>query len=141
MVEVQVFTDPEYIEKHLSEKELQELTEAFKKFKSGYTVDLFGRDALYDSPHTLSSVKMAELWHTHMWDEQIPFKRWRRKDSYYRTSDKHLVYCENFFVDNCYLLIAVLDPDAHNQAHNNSLMLNLAATAEIFRNKKDPEND
>jgi len=45
------------------------------------------------------------------------------------------VYCPGFYNPKYYLLIAILKPDAHNQAHNIDMMNGLAAIAEDFRKR------
>lgn len=130
---IKVFTDPDYIEKQLTEEELASLVDAFKHLKSNHHVDIFGKDAPYDHLNTLPSVKQAELRHVHIIDVNIVWPP--RKPHPKRTSDKHLVYCTGYMEKNCYLLIAVLNPEAHKKAFDRSLMLNMAKTAEIFRDK------
>ncbi len=52
-----------------------------------------------------------------------------------RTSDIHLVYCQGFYNTSVYLLMAILSPDAHAQALNNSIMYKLGKMAENFRDQ------
>lgn len=122
------------IKSQLSEPELEQLTRDFKQYKqTGIPADTFGRDALYDYPHTLPSVRHAELRHLHIIEVScgsIP-----NSNQYYRTSDDHLVYCEGFFNSGDFLMISILSPNAHAQARKNSLMFKLAEMAEDFRNQ------
>lgn len=96
----------------------------FKKYKeSGKLPGNFGRDVLYNHPNTLPIVLQEKISHIHLED---PDKPWHfRTLQFNRTSDIHLVYCRGFYNENCYLLMALLSPDAHNQALNRTIMFNL----------------
>lgn len=50
-----------------------------------------------------------------------------------RTSDTHLVYWQGFWDRDCYLLIQILSPDAHNKARNNNVMRKIGEIASKFR--------
>jgi mRNA interferase YafO len=58
-----------------------------------------------------------------------------QKRQYARTSDRWLIYCSGFWYPNTYLLIAVLEPEAHTQATRTVLLNGLVRIAEDFRNK------
>ncbi|MES9883113.1 MAG: type II toxin-antitoxin system YafO family toxin [Sedimenticola sp.] len=105
------------IEQQLTPTEFDGLVADLQQYKeSGIPADYFGRDAPYDHPHTLPSVRQEEAAYLHLADDsqQWPIHRVR----FYRTSDKHLVYCHGFFKEDHYLLMIILEPDAHNQARN-----------------------
>jgi len=124
----------ELIRTQLDAAELDQLAEDFRRYKgTEVPADTFGRDAPYDHPHTLSSVRQAELRHLHLNGGTNPWPPLQAQ--YYRTSDDHLVYCEGFYSNRHFLLIALLSPDAHDQACDNSVMLRLAQMAERFRGK------
>ena len=122
------------IRRQLDDQELQQLEDDFYRYKdTDIPASTFGRDALYDHPHTLPSVRQAQLRHLHL----ISLGRTNKKNQpqYYRTSDDHLIYCEGFYNQQDYLLITILSPNAHASARKNSLMFNLAGIAENFRDK------
>ncbi|WP_422483296.1 type II toxin-antitoxin system YafO family toxin [Vibrio harveyi] len=49
--------------------------------------------------------------------------------------NKAIIYSSNYFDDNCYLLIGLLD-NAHHAYRNNLLyLLEMSAIADSFRNK------
>ena len=123
----------ELIRRQLEPEELKCLEDDFRHYKTnGVLPDLFGRDVPYNHPNTLSSVKAEELWHIHLLDGESSWPAHCRKQDD-KTSDDHLVYCPAYQTPNCFLLIAVLAPDAHAQARKNQIMLNLAKMAENFR--------
>lgn len=106
----------------------------FKRYKQeGVVPETFGRDVPYDHPHTLPSVLSEELQHLHLAPADDPFPL--RTLQFARTSDTHLVYCQGAMDPNCYALISILSPDAHTQARRRDLMLNLAKSAALFRDK------
>ncbi len=93
----------------------------------------FGRDALFNHPHTLPSVLAERIMHIHLDDGE---QNWdRRKSQYSCTSDYHLIYCQGFNNSECFLLMTILSPDAHAQEHDNNRMLRLAQMAEKFRQR------
>ena len=104
----------------------------FKRYKeTGIPAACFGRDVPYDHPHTLPSVRSENLMHLHLAEGA---QHWaNRQTQYNRTSDHHLVYCRGFYGADHFLLMAILKPDAHAQAHNNSIMGKLAIMAAKFR--------
>ncbi|TBW57392.1 type II toxin-antitoxin system YafO family toxin [Marinobacter halodurans] len=118
----------------LTPEELNKLVEDFKQYKNeGTRPDTFGRDAAYNHPHSLPSIRHEEVQHIHLQDES---SNWGiRTIQYHRTSDTHLVYCQGALNDDHFLLITILQPDAHNQAKNNDVMSAIASQAEVFRNK------
>lgn len=115
----------------LTESELEALTNDFRRYKeTGQKPDLFGRDEAYDHPDTLPILKSEELKHIHLAAGDAPFLS---TIQFYQTSDKHLVYCQGWKDPGCFLLIAILAPDAHEQARNRTIMHNLGIIAEKFR--------
>lgn len=120
------------IGQQLGKSELEQLAADFKRYKeTGIPSACFGRDALYDHPHTLSSVRSEDLMHLHLAEG---VQHWARQQAQYnRTSDHHLVYCRGFYQTDHFLLMSILNPDAHAQALNNSIMSNLAIMAAKFR--------
>ncbi|USD66328.1 type II toxin-antitoxin system YafO family toxin [Vibrio sp. SCSIO 43136] len=115
----------------LSENELEALISDFKTYKeTGQKPDTFGRDEAYDHPNTLPILKSEEVRHIHLAAHDAPFLS---AVQFYQTSDKHLVYCQGWEDPKCYLLIAILAPDAHEQARNRNIMHNLGVIAERFR--------
>ncbi len=110
------------------------LKEDFKRFKeTGVPASNLGRDAEYNHPNGLPIVRQERLSHIHL---EEPSKPWNvRAVQFSKTSDTHLVYCQGFYDQNCYLLMAILSPNAHEQARNNSIMYNLGKMAEKFRNQ------
>jgi mRNA interferase YafO len=116
----------------LTTKEVSALEEDFRAYKSGGVIPVsFGRDELYDHPHTLPLVKTEEIRHIHLADADTSWSS--RKIQYSKTSDSHLTYCQGALDNNCYLLIAVLAPDAHSKAKDNNWMFKLGKMAEKFR--------
>jgi len=74
---------------------------------------------------------MEEVRHVHLAEPGVP---WRPGlPQHRRTSDHHLVYSQGALNEDMYLMIAVLSPDAHEQARDNSIMYNIGREAEIFR--------
>jgi mRNA interferase YafO len=110
------------------------LKEDFKRYKeSGVPPSLFGRDAKYNHPNTLPIVRQEKLSHIHL---EEPDKPWPvRAVQFSKTSDVHLVYCRGFHDEDCFLLMALLSPNAHDQALNRTIMYNLGKMAEKFRIK------
>ncbi|MGB0948362.1 MAG: type II toxin-antitoxin system YafO family toxin [Pseudoalteromonas marina] len=118
----------------LTAQELENLVNDFKAYKSGeYTPDLFGRDVLYDHMDTPPLVKQEEVQHIHLLDKDhtYPF----HAIQFSKTSDTHLVYCQGFANPNCYLLMAILSPNAHDLAKSPQVMHQLGIMAEAFRLK------
>ena len=122
------------IRQQITDIELKQLKTDFQRYKeTDSPADNFGRDALYDDSNNLPSVRLVELRHLHLLNQSENFLRYARQ--YDKTSDDHLVYCQGFYSDRAYLLIALLSPNAHKQARNNDAMLKLAGMAENFRNQ------
>ena len=116
------------------ELDLEALKEDFRRYKaSGVPPSNFGRDAEYNHPNTLPSVRRERVAHIHLeepdqpWDVDIA--------QFHKTSNIHLIYCRGFHNENNYLLMAVLTPDAHAQALNRTIMYNLGQMASRFRDK------
>ncbi|WP_445399924.1 type II toxin-antitoxin system YafO family toxin [Zobellella sp. An-6] len=89
----------------------------------------FGRDELYDHPHTPSSVKQAALRHVHI----VPIAQvrpYRRQRKFKATSDVHLVYCIDTLTGHVCAL-ALIKP-AHDLARDATFLSNLAKLAEEF---------
>lgn len=118
----------------LTSDEQDALIKDFKAYKSGLWVpSAFGRDARYDHINTNATLKQEEVSHLHLLDVAI---RWPAHYTQYdKTSDDHLVYCPAALTPDCYLLIAVLTPDAHDQAKRFEVMSRIADIAERFREK------
>jgi len=120
------------ISQQLDRDELEQLVADFKRYKeTGIPAACFGRDAPYDHPHTLSSVRSEDIMHLHLAEGA---QHWTSYQAQYdRTSDYHLVYCPGFYKADHFLMMSILKPDAHAQARNNSIMSNLAVMAAKFR--------
>lgn len=123
------------IRQQLEADEFDQLKTDFTRYKeTGVPANSFGRDTLYDDERNLPSILSVELRHLHLLDQQSQeFTVHARQ--YDKTSDDHLIYCQGFYSDRTYLLIALLSPGAHAQARDNDTMLKLAAMAEKFRDQ------
>jgi mRNA interferase YafO len=117
--------------RQLSEEERVRLVADFKAHIEGEPVPSFGRDERYDHLHTPPLVKSEEVAHIHLEDSGRPWPPGR--DPYRNTSDAHLIYCRGAINEDCYLLMAILEPDAHEQAKQFGLMVKLGEMAENFR--------
>jgi len=118
----------------LTHTELLALEEDFKSYKSTESLPRnFGRDELYDHPNTLPIVKAESVRHIHLEDAKHPWPVFL--DQFHKTSDVHLVYCESDMTADCYLLMAILSPNAHALARNNNWMFKLGKMAEAFRQR------
>ena len=116
----------------LNTEELTQLESEFTLYKSNNDIPVrFGRDVPYDHPNTLPILKIEEVQHLHLADSNTHWKKSQLQ--YYKTSDTHLVYCQGVIEESYYLLMAVLRPNAHEQARNNQVMHNLGMIAEKFR--------
>mgnify|MGYP000483505978 CR=1 FL=1 len=102
----------------------QMLAKDFRRFKQGLAVEYMsmGKDVPFHYP---SSAVMAELQHVHL----IPL------DSHYQTSDEFLVYTQGFNNPECYLILAIFSPNAHEISNDTLLMASLADVAENFRSQ------
>lgn len=118
----------------LTEQEQADLVSDFKRYKSGEVVpDAFGRDVPYDHLNTPDILKSEEVQHIHLLSKEIDWPMHTIQFS--KTSDTHLVYCQGFSCPDTYLLMAILSPDAHEQAWSTQVMLPLGEMARNFRNK------
>lgn len=118
----------------LTETEQAALVKDFKHYKSPDALpDTFGRDVPFDHPHTLPLALQEKLQHLHL--ASVESTRQSETPQYARTSDVHLIYCQGALDEDCYLLIAILEPDAHRKAKDNNTMHKLARSAELFRLK------
>jgi len=115
------------------EKNLIQLINDFKRYKSGELLAIFGKDVLYDHMNTPRIILDEKVWHVHMIELSKVFPRYIRQER--KTSEKHLVYCKAVMNDNHYYLITILEPNAHDLAHNRDLMIRLGKIAERFREK------
>ncbi len=114
--------------------DIADLKADFKQYKeTGSLSSTFGRDVEYDHPYTPRAVLQEKISHIHLSDSKKPWNI--RAVQFHKKSDIHLVYCRGFYDEDCYLLMALLAPNAHEQALDSNIMNNLARMAEIFRNK------
>lgn len=122
------------LKQQLTEAELSALEIDFRHYKeTGILPDTFGRDELFDHPHTPSLVRQEEVRHIHL---QHPTIDWQlRTIQFNRTSDIHLIYCQGYFRTDHYLLIAILKPNAHVLERDSNVMRKLGIAAESFRQK------
>ncbi len=122
------------IREQMSNEHLSQLVADFKRYKeTGVPADHFGRDAPYNHVNSLPSVRLQELQHLHLLIQ--PQSKTRSSRQFNKTSDDHLVYCQGFYSNEVYLLIALLTPNAHEQARNNNVILKMAQISEMFRNQ------
>lgn len=129
-LKIRIFKHKVLIES-LTKGELEALTNDFRRYKeTGQKPDIFGRDEAYNHLDTLPILESEEVKHIHLAAGDAPFLS---KIQFYQTSDKHLVYCQGWQDPSCFLLIAILTPDAHEQARNRTIMHNLGLIAEKFR--------
>ena len=118
----------------LTDEELGALIDDFKSYKlTGNVPEHFGRDVLYDHPHTLPVILAEEVQHIHLGSEEKPLPV--KKIQFYQTSDIHLVYCQGALDENSYLLMTILSPNGHEQAKFRDIMFKLGIMAEKFRNQ------
>jgi len=122
------------IQEQLTVDELKGIEGDFRSYKeTGILPDTFGRDELYDHPSTLPSVRQEEISHVHLSDGDTPWPV--HKIQFQRTSDTHLVYCQGALNDDCFLLMVILAPNAHELARKRDQMWKLAEMAEKFRDQ------
>lgn len=122
------------IQKALAEEDLNHLVIDFREYKSsGKLPKNFGRDVSYDHPNTLAVIRAEEVHHIHLSSTDTPFPT--GKIQFYKTSDIHLVYCQGSSNLDCYLLMAILSPNAHELALKRDIMFKLGIMAEKFRDK------
>ena len=92
---------------------------------------LFGKDVPYDHPFNLDIIKQEQVRHIHLAAIGTGFSIFITQAK--RTSDTHLVYCRGFTNEHCYLLMAILRPNAHDLAKSNQLVYQLGLIAHAFR--------
>ncbi|KKO44834.1 toxin YafO [Arsukibacterium ikkense] len=127
---IRVFTS-KVLDEVLTAEERAALIQDFRLYKSGMLPALFGKDVAYDHPFNLDIIKQEQVRHIHLAANGSGFPVLLAQLK--RTSDTHLVYCQGFSNENCYLLMAILQPDAHNLAKSNQLMYQLGLMAQAFR--------
>lgn len=128
---IRVFTSSRFRNADYSaEVDLKKLQNDFKTYKeTGNPSAIFGRDAPYHRPQTVVS---AEVQHLHVnlkgnWNLRIVQRR--------RVSDAALIYCQGWHSKDNYLLLALLEDQAHRSADDTLYLLALAEIAEDFRSK------
>lgn len=94
------------------------------KSKPSYQSKSFGVGRDFSRPE---NAKLAGLMHYHLIDAEHNPRT--------KTSDRFLVYCSGFSNPNDYLLIAIIEPEAHKQTNKGSTMACLIQIAENFRNQ------
>ena len=120
------------IVKQLTTAELTALEADFFQYKNtGIPPTTFGRDVLYDHHNTLPSLKIEEVRHLHLAKPDTPWPN--NKMVYYKTSDIHLIYCHGALQDDAFLLMSILQPNAHSLATDKTIMMKLGMMAEKFR--------
>lgn len=96
------------------------LTKTFADYKKNGSFWSFGRDVPYLQPPKMNEYKVR---HIHLIRksayESYQNRRTRVHD---RVSDKVLIYAKSPIDNNHFLLIAILDPDAHVTAQNHNFM-------------------
>lgn len=118
----------------LTNTELDALVNDFKRYKlTGNPPEFFGRDIPYDHPNNLPTVLAEEIKHIHLGSKDNPLPL--QKIQFYQTSDTHFVYCQGALNENCYLLMAILSPNGHEQAKSRDIMFKLGIMAEKFINQ------
>ncbi len=109
---VKVFVPRDLLETY---PQIKSIKDDFTDYKSNIRIpDYFGRDADF-SIH--SDAKFHRLKHLHLVQSYTWLPNLRQYD---RTSDKWLIYCSGYMHENYYLLIALIEPDAHAQARKSS---------------------
>jgi len=96
------------------------MIETFKEYLDKGFFWSFGRDVPYHIPPKMNEYSVR---HIHI----ISCKKYQQCQKnnvrlYDRTSDKHIVYARSPIDDNHYLLIAIIDPEAHEIAENMNFM-------------------
>lgn len=129
---IRVFTS-KVLDEALTPDERAALIADFKHYKAGKLPALFGKDVPYDHPFNLDIIKQEQVRHIHLAENGIGFPLLVAQLK--RTSDTHLVYCRGFSNEHCYLLMAILQPNAHDLAKSNQLMYQLGLMAQAFRQK------
>lgn len=122
MLEVNVTYQP-----HVFTEQYQPLIDAFQNYKTtGILPTIFGREALLERPEKARS---EEVFHIHLNLSGFPAKT----RPYDRKSNIWLLYTRGFWDMNKYHLLAILEPDAHEQARKISFIGQFADLAEKFR--------
>lgn len=110
--------------------DLQRYLESRKRAVPHY----FGRDARYERP---DGARKAELRHIHLRMEpedlqgERPLRAWDSSaPQHRRTSDKFLVYTRGERDRDCYIILAIVCPDAHRLTEQSAHMYALIALAE-----------
>jgi mRNA interferase YafO len=127
---IRVFTS-KVLNEALTVDERAALIQDFKQYKAGKLPALFGKDVAYDHPFNLDIIKQEQVRHIHLAASGAGFPIFIKQAK--RTSDTHLVYCQGFTNEHCYLLMAILQPNAHDLARSNQLMYQLGLMAQAFR--------
>tara|TARA_Y100001951_G_C11267707_1_gene256699 strand:+ start:41 stop:436 length:396 start_codon:yes stop_codon:yes gene_type:complete len=127
---IRVFTS-KVLDEALTPAERTALIQDFKQYKTGVLPALFRKDVPYDHPLNLDIIKQEQVRHIHLAENGTGFPILTAQ--FKRTSDTHLVYCRGFTSENCYLLMAILKPNAHDLAKSNQLMYKLGLMAQAFR--------
>ena len=124
---MRVFVGPS-LSSALTETEFTALVKDFKTYKFSKKLPAnFGRDVPYHWP---AKAVQEELFHLHIAEES----GWNHEISQYsRTSDVHLVYSRGFISVDSYVLLAILQPNAHAMARNRVIVEALANQAADFR--------
>ncbi|QUX92067.1 toxin YafO [Marinomonas sp. A3A] len=112
--------------------DISDLAKDFALYKeTGIPPLHFGRDGDNNRP---TICKEENVWHIHLAHLPIHFTKWPKiRNQQARTSDKCLIYCPGYFNENHYLLIAILDPPAHEKQEDMPLMEQIGREAEAFR--------
>ncbi len=129
---IRIFTSKP-LDEVLTPAERTGLIQDFKQYKAGVLPALFGKDAAYDHPFNLNIIKQEQVRHIHLATNGSAFPVFVAQAR--RTSDIHLVYCRGFINEHYYLLMAILQPNAHDLARSNQLMYKLGLMAQAFRQK------
>lgn len=129
---IRVFTS-KLLDEALTADERTALITDFKQYKAGKLPAFFCKDVLYDHPFNLDIIKQEQVRHIHLAENGAGFPVLVAQQK--RTSDTHLVYCKGFSNENCYLLMAILQPNAHDLAKSNRLMYQLGLMAQAFRQR------
>lgn len=129
---IRVFTS-KVLAETLAADERAALIADFKYYKAGNLPAVFGKDVPYDHPFNLDIIKQEKVRHLHLAKNGKGFPLFITQLK--RTSDTHLVYCQGFSNENCYLLMAILQPNAHELAKSNQMMHQLGVMAQLFRQR------
>lgn len=93
---------------------------SFSQYKTNGKFWSFGRDTPYMQP---PKVKEYQIRHIHIISRTAYLDYQGRNSRLYdRTSDKVLIYAKSPMHNNHFLLVAILNPDAHITAQNHNFM-------------------